>query len=160
MFAAIVAGFVALLVVAAILVAVYAVLRSRKTAERQRRRRCPLHPVGGREQLASRFPPRAGRRRRPRRTPAQPVANPGDNLKSRVHRHGRCCRPDLWHACHEAVQHAGAFRRLLCKRSPRTTSTPRCTRPRRADYILRCRRQRPSVKNRTSLYGACRARRR
>ena len=83
MFAAIVAGFVALLVVAAILVAVYAVLRSRKTENVSVKRDVrSIQSVGVSSSLPDSHRVPAGGVARGG-TPAQPVANPGDNLKSR-----------------------------------------------------------------------------
>ena len=83
MFAAIVAGFVALLVVAAILVAVYVVFRGRKTENVSVKRDVrSIQSVGVSSSLpdSHRVPAAGGA---PAGTPAQPVANPGDNLKNR-----------------------------------------------------------------------------
>ena len=83
MFAAIVAGFVALLVVAAILVAVYVVLRGRKTENVSVKRDVrSIQSVGVSSSLPDSHRVPAGGVARGG-TPAQPVANPGDNLKNR-----------------------------------------------------------------------------
>lgn len=114
MFAAIVAGFVALLVVAAILVAVYAVLRSRKTENVSVKRDVrSIQSVGVSGSLpdshrvpaaASPAEERLRNRWQTRRQPEKPL-----------HRHGRCGGSDLRYACHEAVEHAGACGSLLQK---------------------------------------------
>ena len=113
MFAAIVAGFVALLVVAAILVAVYAVLRSRKTENVSVKRDVrSIQSVG-----VSSLHPDSHRGCRLAASPAeerarQPVANPGDNPKADSPPWA-LLRAHLRHAGHEAVQHAGACRRII-----------------------------------------------